>query len=201
MRVRDVDILIVPGWGRNSDDHWQSRWARNLSTARIVEQDDWDRPVRDEWVARIVEAAAAASRPVVIVAHSCGVAAVAHAAPELSRSRAIGAFLVAPPDLESREPIEIFMKEAGPGLVFPESFAPLPADPLPFPSKLIASSTDPYCTVERAQEFGLAWGSDVSIIAGAGHINTASGHGPWPEGLLTFGLFLRSLGSIQGTFN
>jgi len=38
----------------------------------------------------------------------------------------------------------------------------------------------------------------VSIIANAGHLNTASGHGPWPEGLLTFGLFLRSLGNVPG---
>lgn len=194
MRVREIDILIVPGWGRNSDDHWQSRWARNLSTAQIVEQDDWDRPVRDAWVSRIVSAARAATRPVVLVAHSCGVAAVAHAAPELARSGAIGAFLVAPPDLDKREPIEAFMRNGGPGLAFPETLLPMPTVRLPFPSKLIGSSTDPYCSVERAQEFGAAWGSDVSIIAGAGHINTASGHGPWPEGLLTFGLFLKSLG-------
>jgi len=194
MRVRDVDILIVPGWTRNSDDHWQSRWAKHLSTARIVEQDDWDRPTRSAWVPRIIAAAKAATRPVVLVAHSCGVAAVAHAASELARLGVAGAFLVAPPDFENRAPIEAFMRDAGPGVAFPETLAPLPTDRLPFPSKLIGSSTDPYCSVERAQELGAAWGSDVSIIAGAGHINTASGHGPWPEGLLTFGLFLRSLG-------
>jgi predicted alpha/beta hydrolase family esterase len=65
--------------------------------------------------------------------------------------------------------------------------------PLPFPAKLIGSSTDPYCSVERAQALGAAWGADVSIIARAGHIDAASGHGPWPEGLLTFGLFLKTL--------
>ncbi|MBS0243089.1 MAG: alpha/beta hydrolase, partial [Proteobacteria bacterium] len=76
-------------------------------------------------------------------------------------------------------------------------FFPVALDPLPFPAKLIGSSTDPYCTPERAQEFGRAWGADTSIIAGAGHINTDSGHGPWPEGLLTFGLFLKKLGEIS----
>ncbi|MGE0765469.1 MAG: RBBP9/YdeN family alpha/beta hydrolase [Hyphomicrobiaceae bacterium] len=194
MRIRDIDMLIVPGWGRNSEDHWQSRWARNLSTARIVEQDDWDRPVREAWVSRIVAAAEAATRPIVLVGHSCGVLAVAHAAPALARSGAVGAFLVAPPDLERREPIEAFMQEAGPDVAYPDTFLPIPTEPLPFPSKLIGSSTDPYCSVERTQELGAAWGSDVSIVAGAGHINSASGHGPWPEGLLTLGLFLRSLG-------
>ena len=47
---------------------------------------------------------------------------------------------------------------------------------------MIASSNDPHCSIERAQQFAKAWGSDLSIIANAGHINTASGHGPWPEG-------------------
>jgi hypothetical protein len=29
--------------------------------------------------------------------------------------------------------------------------------------------------------------------ANAGHINSSSGHGPWPEGLLSFGTFLKPL--------
>ncbi|MFM9940532.1 MAG: RBBP9/YdeN family alpha/beta hydrolase [Hyphomicrobiaceae bacterium] len=194
MRIADVDILIVPGWGRNSDDHWQSRWARNMRTAKTVVQDDWDRPVRDAWVARLMAAVNGGTRPAVLVAHSCGVMAVVHAAPQLVGSRVAGAFLVAPPDLEDRAPIETFMREAGSELVFPETFLPAPMQPLPFPVKLIGSSTDPYCSVERVQALGAAWGADVSIIANGGHINTASGHGPWPEGLLTFGTFLKKLG-------
>jgi predicted alpha/beta hydrolase family esterase len=57
---------------------------------------------------------------------------------------------------------------------------------------------DPVRAIKHAVvEFAKAWGSDLSIIANAGHINTASGHGPWPEGLLTFGQFLKSLGSVS----
>ena len=44
MRVRDIDVLIVPDWAGAGPDHWQSRWERNLSTARRVEQADWDTP-------------------------------------------------------------------------------------------------------------------------------------------------------------
>jgi predicted alpha/beta hydrolase family esterase len=194
MHVRDVDILIVPGWTGAGPDHWQTRWARNLSTARIVEQDDWNRPERNAWVSRIVAEAQAAERPVVLVGHSCGVAAVVHAAPALAEAGAIGAFLVAPPDFDIRGPIEAFMQGAAADIAHPEGFAPLPAEALPFPSKLIGGSNDAYCSVERVQQYGRDWGSDVSIIDGAGHINVASGHGPWPEGLLTFGLFLKSLG-------
>lgn len=184
MRTSDVDILIIPGWTNSGPDHWQSRWERNLRTASRVEQADWDTPRIGDWTERIVAAVRAATRPVVLVAHSCGITAVAAAAPQLKDLPVAGAFLVAPADLEGRD---LWPATNG-------GFAPVPLDPLPFPSKLIGSSTDAYCTVERAQQFGAAWGSDVSIIADAGHLNTASGHGPWPEGLLTFGVFLKSLG-------
>jgi hypothetical protein len=120
--------------------------------------------------------------------------AVVHAADQLKGTRLAGAFLVAPPDLETRAPIEAFMLENGPGLAFPESFRPTPMARLPFLAKLIGSSTDPYCSIEQTQALGTAWGADVSIVANAGHLNTASGHGPWPEGLLTFGMFLQRLG-------
>ena len=183
MRVREIDILIVPGWTGSGPDHWQSRWERKLSTARRVEQADWDTPRLSDWVERIVAEVHASPRPPVIVAHSCGVTATVAAAPQIG-GRLVGAFLVAPSDLEGRD-----LWPATDG-----GFAPVPMEQLPFPSKLIGSSTDPYCSVERAQELGAAWGSDVSIMAGAGHINTASGHGPWPEGLLTFGMFLKKLG-------
>ena len=74
-----------------------------------------------------------------------------------------------------------------------ETFAPMPAARLPFPTKVISSSDDAFCSIARAQSLGEGWGADVSIVANAGHLNTASGHGPWPEGLLTFGGFLRGL--------
>lgn len=185
MRTSEIDILIIPGWTNAGPDHWQSRWQRNLKTARRVEQADWETPVCADWVEQIVAAVGAATRPAVLVAHSCGVTAVAHAAPRLAGSKVAGAFLAAVPDFGPQH--DIWPARNG-------GFTPMPMAPLPFPSKLIGSSTDPYCSVERTQEIGRAWGSDVSIIAGAGHLNTASGHGPWPEGLLTFGLLLRKLG-------
>lgn len=184
MRIADIDILIVPGWQGSGPDHWQSRWERNMKTARRIEQADWERPQIDDWVARIVATVRATMRPCVLVAHSCGVTAVAKAAPHLAATTLAGAFLVAPADLA----------QSNDWPATHGGFADLPLQRLPFPSKLIGSSTDPFCSVERAQEIGAAWGADVSIIANAGHINTESGHGPWPEGLLTFGMFLKKLG-------
>lgn len=184
MKTSEIDMLLVPGWTGSGPDHWQSRWERHFKSARRVDQHDWDTPQLADWVERIVEAVHALRRPGVIVAHSCGVSAVVHAAPRLMPSRLVGAFLVAPVDDDQ----DIWPHRHG-------GFAPVPMERLPVPTKVIGSSDDPHCSVERAQALGAAWGADVSIIAGAGHINTASGHGPWPEGLLTFGLFLRSLGA------
>ena len=103
MRTSDVDILMVPGWNGSGPDHWQSRWERNLKTARRVEQEDWDRPDKDKWVGNIIRVVAASARPAVLVAHSLGVHAVAHAAEKLPEGAVTGAFLVAAPDIENPE--------------------------------------------------------------------------------------------------
>lgn len=187
MRTSEIDILIVPGWTNAGPDHWQSRWERHFKTARRIQQNNWDEPRRDDWVRNIVAAVRDLTRPAVLVAHSCGVIAVAHAAPDLASSRIAGGFLVAPADSDS---MDGWPATHG-------GFAPSPMQALPFPSRMIASSNDPHCSIERAQQFARAWGSDLSVIASAGHINTASGHGPWPEGLLTFGQFLKSLGPVS----
>ena len=176
MKLAEADILILPGLGGSSPGHWQLRWAERMSNAAIVEQADWDEPDLDDWVSTIEQAILLATRPVVLIAHSLSVVAVAHAASRLIDSNVRGAFLVAPPDIE--------LSPDAPEETYP--FRPIPRDPLPFPSLLVASSNDPLCTIERAVEFATCWGSDFHQAGEAGHINVASGHGPWPEGLLMF---------------
>lgn len=183
MKTSDLDILIVPGWSGSGPDHWQTRWQEKLSTARRIEQDDWHTPKRDDWTARIVETAHTASRPVLLVAHSLGAVAVAHAAPLLADANVAGAFLVTPPAERAIRSI--------PGI--DAAFAPYPRDPLPFPVALVASRTDPYATYEETADLGEAWGARVIDAADSGHINAASGHGPWPEGLMSFAGFLKKL--------
>jgi len=73
MRTSDCDILIIPGFTNSGPDHWQSRWERQLSTARRVEQASWDEPKRSEWVARVITEVKRSRRPVVLVAHSLAV--------------------------------------------------------------------------------------------------------------------------------
>jgi uncharacterized protein len=183
VKIADIDILIIPGWTNSGPDHWQTRWQAKLRTARRVEQADWDKPMLGDWVGRIIEEVARASRQVVLVAHSCGVQAVIHTAHKLPPGMVAGAFLVGAPDPDATD---IWPMTQG-------GFAPLPLVPLPFPSVLVASSNDPYCSLARARDFAASWGSTLIEAGEAGHINTASGHGPWPEGLMQFGWFLKKL--------
>jgi len=182
MRVADADILIVPGYKGSPEHHWQSRWERKLSTARRVQQAEWSKPVRDDWTGAIADAVNEASRPVVLVAHSLGVAAAVQAIPQF-RNRISGAFLVAPPDVENEgiRPRHLM------------TFGPYPRDPLPFPSVVVASRNDAFSSLESAEDIAGAWGSLFIDAGEAGHINADSGHGPWPEGLLTFGKFMSRL--------
>lgn len=182
MRISDADILIVPGLGNSGPGHWQSRWQAKLSTARRVEQDDWDHPERKAWVNRLAETVQDSSRPAIIIAHSIGVITTVFAAERL-KGHVIGAMLVAPSDWDKPDLL--------PG--YDLDFNPIPMTALPFPSLLVASRNDPYCEINRATAFAEAWNSEFVDAGEAGHINVESGHGPWPEGLLRLASFLSKL--------
>lgn len=183
MKSSEADILIIPGWSGSGPDHWQSRWVAKLPTARVVEQADWYKPEREDWSRRIVEAVRAATRPVVLVAHSAGVSAVAHAAEHLKPGEVAGGFLVAPPSETA--------KRAIPGME--AAFAEHRLEKLPFPAVVIASTTDPYCSQDEARALAASWGAEFVDAGDGGHLNSESGHGPWPDGLLRFASFLKGL--------
>lgn len=182
MKAKDADILIIPGYTNSGPAHWQSRWETKLSTARRVRQANWVKPVREEWTAAIADAVYEAERPVVLVAHSLGVAAAVQAAKDF-RKLVAGAFFVAPPDVGNPDirPKHLM------------TFGPYPRDPLPFPSITVASRNDPFCDFNIAEDIAAAWGSLFIDAGEAGHINADSGYGPWPEGSLVFARFLSRL--------
>ncbi|MGB7126722.1 MAG: alpha/beta hydrolase [Methylovirgula sp.] len=182
MRASEAEILIVPGLGGSGPEHWQSRWQAKLSTARRIEQEDFERPRLEAWRRRIIAEVEAAEKPVVLVAHSLGVLAVAHAAAELD-GKVRGAFLVAPPSPRAVAEIDAIDAE----------FGAVPLTPLPFPAVLVASRDDSYAQYHETEELARAWHARLLDAGAAGHINAESGYGPWPEGLLRFAKFLRSL--------
>jgi uncharacterized protein len=168
-------VLLVPGWTGSGPDHWQSVWQRTHPGWRWVVHDDWDRPDPATWIATLDATVAgtldSTGRPPVLVGHSLGallVVAWTAARPDV---RAAGALLVAPPDVEQPETPAALL-----------SFAPIPRARLPFPAVLAASRDDPYLSWNRAEEFAASWGASLHDCGRAGHLNTAAGYGPWPEG-------------------
>jgi uncharacterized protein len=47
-------VLLLPGWLDSGPTHWQSRWEVAHPFTR-VQQHDWQRPLRGDWVARLEE--------------------------------------------------------------------------------------------------------------------------------------------------
>ena len=166
-------FFIVPGLGNSGPDHWQTYFERLNPDFTRIEQRSWDCPDRQEWVETLAQALEGEDlSQVVLIAHSLGCATVAHWAGQFGH-RIKGALLVAPSDVETAH-----------YAAFPTTgFGPMPLARLPFPSKVVMSRNDEWVTPVRARQFAEAWGSELVDIGAAGHINTASGHGAWPEGL------------------
>lgn len=183
MKASEADILVIPGLDADDADHWYSRWESRLSTARRIPPPSGGRLDAKTWTEAITDAVNGTPRPVVLVAHAAGVAAAVHAAPAFIPQRVRGGFFVAPPDLDSRK-----LKPAG-----LRALGPYSRDPLPFPSMVVASRSDPHCDYAVAEDLAAAWGSDFADAGDAGRIDAASGFGPWPEGSLTFAKFLARL--------
>jgi hypothetical protein len=171
MNTSSDPVLVLPGWQDSGPDHWQSRWEALHGYVR-VEQHDWMKPLRGDWMAQLEEAVLAAPAAVVLVAHSLGcILTAAWAAHSRNTHRVKVALLVAPGDPE-REELRAPLK----------SWSPVVLQRLPFPSVLLGSHDDPYCSLQRAQDFAGAWGSTFVDYGHAGHINAASGLGDWPQG-------------------
>ena len=164
------NVLILPGWQNSGPDHWQSRWELAHGFTR-VDQHDWQRPLRGDWIARLEEVLLGLDGPAVLVAHSLGCMHTAAWAAHSRNTHCVkAALLVAPPDVERDD-----LRQMLP------SWAPVPLQRLPFPTVVMASSNDPFCDALRAEGFAAAWGSRFINAGPQGHANAASGLGDWPD--------------------
>lgn len=167
-------LVIVPGLGDSGPGHWQSLWEHKFGAAR-VRQDDPDRPTPAAWADRLQQVIEATPGEVLLVGHSTGVLTIVHwAARAGGHARVRGALLVGPTDAEDAS-----VQAEYPALT---AMAPVPTQSLPFPALVVASESDPFVSPERAQAFADAWGAEFVSAGDVGHINTASGHGDWPDG-------------------
>ena len=164
-------ILLLPGWQDSGPQHWQSVWQAQHGYQR-VEQHDWIRPLRGDWIARLEDVLLSLNEPAVLVAHSLGCQLVAAwAAHSRNTQRVRAALLVAPADTECLNLRQVL-----------NSWSPLVLRRLPFCSTVVASRDDPYCSFERAKHFADSWGASLVEVGAAGHINADSGLGDWPQG-------------------
>lgn len=170
----DPKVLILPGWQGSGPLHWQMRWAQ-LHGHTVVQQDDWMRPRRGDWLARldeVVQDTPGDGADIVLVAHSLGcIQVAAWAAFSRHTARIRAALLVAPGDVERPD-----LREQIPG------WAPIIRQRLPFAAMLVGSCNDPFCSHERARALATDWGARWLDLGDAGHINADSGLGDWPQG-------------------
>lgn len=163
---------IIPGLGNSGPEHWQTWFESQGPEFTRIQQKEWDAPDLADWLAHIDAALEGKElAEVILVGHSLGCATVAHWARH-SGKRIKGALLVAPSDIEA--PVYTFSATG---------FAPIPLDPIPFPTIVVASMDDVWVSLERARFFADNWGSRFVNIGAAGHINALSGHHHWREGL------------------
>ncbi|MBM3604710.1 MAG: serine hydrolase family protein [Alphaproteobacteria bacterium] len=159
--------LIVPGLDGSAAPHWQDWWARTDPNAMMVEMPDPSRPVREVWEAAL--AVQIMCHPdSILVGHSLGAITIAHLLARWPGLRVRAALLVAPADPAQSERTR--------------RFGGLPHTPFDQPSILVASRNDPWMPFEQSRQLAETWGSVLHDLGHAGHVNAASGFGPWAGG-------------------
>lgn len=160
--------LLLPGLDGSPAPHWQQWWAATDPSAIMVEQADWSRPTPDAWEAEV--AGAILNHPgCILVGHSLGAVTAARILTRWPQLQIAAALLVAPADPSLSRRLA--------------AFAPIPARPLGVPATLVASRNDPWMRFDHSADLAAAWGADLVDLGHAGHINVASGFGPWPGGM------------------
>jgi predicted alpha/beta hydrolase family esterase len=159
--LSEFRVLVVPGLQNSGPEHWQSRWQRLYARFGRVVQDDWDTPDLPAWSARVTASRQQDRRPALLVAHSFGCLASVHSI-AADPAQVAGLLLVAPAD--------------------PGKFGvagQLPWLALPCPSTMIASTDDPWMSLDNAALWARRWGSQFVNAGALGHINAGSGLGAW----------------------
>ena len=172
-------IVFVYGYDGSGEGHWQ-RWLADAVRAsgaavEFPELPDPTAPQRDVWVAQLRQIVEAAPEPVTFVCHSLGCWAVDHLLADRGAANVHAALLVGPPS---------------PYLLFEpvESFLPPPRQrqawaPIAGSSLVIGSDDDDFTALDEFEEIAAGLGLPFEALPGAGHINAASGYGPWPRAL------------------
>ena len=179
---REPTVLIVPGLRDAVAEHWQTHLhgelqalGRPVHSVPPMGRTELDLAQRMD---AIEAAAQAVDGPLLVVAHSAGCIAVAHWA-QRTTCTVQGALLATPPDFDHALP-------AGyptPAQLQAAGWLPVPRERLPFRSAVAASRDDPLAGWVRVVALAWGWGSELVDLGEVGHLNPASGFGPWPRAL------------------
>lgn len=153
--------LLVPGLHGSDPDHWQQRWQTHLPWLHSLTLPDWQNTELAFWLDRLDLAADALPSPFVLIAHGFGCVAAAHWT--ATRPRRVAGLLLVAPALPETSPRR------------------LPA-PLTVPARLVASTSDPWMSLDEARRLARDWGCAFRNGGDLGHINSASGIGEWRRG-------------------
>ena len=172
-----IHTVIVPGVGGSEHDHWQSWLQRQLKSCSRVQQQDWNKPILHEWVEQFIKKVQSIQEPIQIVAHSFGclttVAALAQH-PELNQN--IKNLVLVAPANPARFGDAGFARESQND--YQQYFHQLK---LQVPTQMIISENDPWLNFQDALQLAKAWKIKPKNLGQVGHINVASGFGPFPE--------------------
>jgi predicted alpha/beta hydrolase family esterase len=171
-------FLVLHGWqNRRPPGHWQfwlvERMRERGEQVLYPQLPRPDEPELGEWcevLAAELDQLGDGER--VVICHSLSCLLWAHAAPRLGARAAVDRLLwVGPPGPSA------FVEAIA-------SFAPrdLDADAIAATApvrRLVCGDHDPYCP-ERAERLYGSLGFEVSVLAGAGHLDLDAGYGPWP---------------------
>lgn len=169
-------VLIVPGYHGSGAGHWQTWLEQTLPETRRIRGIDWEQPLLARWAGEVRREIDEAPGALWIVAHSFGCLASVVAAADRPYKVA-GLLLVAPADPERFDPLGLRQQTQHRASVA----ALLPQAAFVCPSMVVMSQTDPWLKPSVAAQWAERWGSHLIDIGDAGHVNTESGHGPWPR--------------------
>ena len=169
-------IVIVHGYEGSGAGHWQHWLSAKLGAGPLPfafpQLPKPLAPEREEWVTALARVVADSADPVLFVAHSLGCWAVDHYLKTHGATKVRAALLVTPPSPFSLfEPIQSFLPPPRDAAVWSSIAAQ---------SLLIGSDNDDHAGPEEIQELAERLRIEHRILEGVGHINTASGFGPFP---------------------
>ncbi|HEX6460239.1 MAG TPA: alpha/beta hydrolase [Thermoleophilaceae bacterium] len=172
-----MPFLILHGWQGSGPQHWQTWLARRLrergERVSYPELPEPDTPRLDRWLAALDAELAREARGLVVLCHSLGCVLWLQHARRRDGSRVERVLLVAPPSPSAELP--------GVQGFFPLAVEPDDVARAAGSTEIVAADEDPYCPEGALRLYGEPLGLQVRVIAGAGHLNTDAGYGPWPE--------------------